>query len=486
VRETVRVSDLVTGEAVALELRIAQLPTRLAAALIDLAVMGGAFLALALLAGLALADSTDDAAAAALFLSLFVLTFLTYPVAMETLTRGRTLGKMALGVRAVRDDGGPLTFRHALVRGLVGFVLERPGLILVGFGPGLALLVSVLSKRGKRIGDMAAGTMVVQDRAASRLVWVPWMPAPLAAWASTVDISRLDDELALLLRQFLGRAPRLRPDAREQLGVELATELGRRTAPPPPPGTPGWAYLSAVLAERRHREETRIAVAAGHPAPPMPVWPPPAAPYGAPYPGLAYPGPPPYAGGPPPGQIAAPPYAGGPAPYAGGPAPYAGGPVPYAGGPAPYPGGPAPYAGGSAPYAGGSAPYAGGSAPYGGGPVPDVTGSTPAVGSVIPAGPDRGGAPSRYEPPSGPGGAGAPDRTDAPVGTDRAATSDGTTVPDTTGTPGGTATPATAAGPGGTSAAGAGRRPGAAEPWPADGTTSSDAAADGTGFAAPE
>jgi uncharacterized RDD family membrane protein YckC len=356
VRETVRVSDLVTGETVALELRIAQLPTRLAAALIDLAVMGGAFLALALLGGLALSDSSDDAAAAALFLSLFVLVFLTYPVAMETLTRGRTLGKMALGVRAVREDGGPLTFRHALVRGLVGFVLERPGLILVGFGPGLALFVSVLSKRGKRIGDMAAGTMVVQDRAVTRLVWVPWMPAPLAAWASTVDISRLDDELALLLRQFLGRAPRLRPDAREQLGVELATELGRLTAPPPPPGTPGWAYLSAILAERRHREETRTATAAGHPPPPMPVWPPPPAPYGGPYPGLPYPGPPPYAGGPPPGQLTPPPYAGGPPPYAGGPPPGQLTPPPYAGGPPPSQLTHPPYAGGSVSYGGPVAP----------------------------------------------------------------------------------------------------------------------------------
>ena len=60
-----------------------------------------------------------------------MLVFLGYPVAMETLTRGRTLGKMALGLRVVRDDGGPITFRQALVRGLVGLALERPGLFLL-------------------------------------------------------------------------------------------------------------------------------------------------------------------------------------------------------------------------------------------------------------------------------------------------------------------------------------------------------------------
>ena len=93
-----------------------------------------------------------------------MLVFLGYPVAMETLTRGRTLGKMALGLRVVRDDGGPITFRQALVRGLVGLALERPGLVLLGFGPALGMIVAMFSARGKRIGDMAAGTVVLQER----------------------------------------------------------------------------------------------------------------------------------------------------------------------------------------------------------------------------------------------------------------------------------------------------------------------------------
>jgi hypothetical protein len=177
----------------------------------------------------------------------------------------------------------------------------------------MAILVSTLSKQGRRIGDLAAGTMVLQERVPARPRWGPWMPAPLAAWASTLDLTRFDDGLALQVRQFLGRAQQFYPAAREELGHRLAGEVLRLTSPAPPPGTPGWAYLSAVLAERRHREETRAARTAGRPAPLLPIWPPPWPPYWPPAPI-------PYAGRPP---------AHGPGPYAGGPA---GSAVPFAAG----------------------------------------------------------------------------------------------------------------------------------------------------------
>ena len=328
-------SDVVTGEAVALDLRIAQLPSRLTAAVLDLLLMVAAYgglTAAVLYAGL---SDADPALTAAVSLSLLVLIFLGYPVAMETLTRGRTLGKMALGLRVVRDDGGPIAFRQALVRGLVGLVLERPGLMLLGFGPAVGMTAAMFSARGKRIGDMMAGTVVLQERQPARPQWTPVMPPPLAWWAPTLDLTRFDDALALSAREFLGRAGELSAPAREALAAELVDEVRARTRPDPPPGTPGWAYLSAVLAERRRREEDRALRTAGRPGLPpgwYPGWPaPPAGPpgYGGPPvphgnpPGL--PGPPHYAGDPP--------RYGGPPDYAGGPPDYAGGPPDYAGGP---------------------------------------------------------------------------------------------------------------------------------------------------------
>jgi uncharacterized RDD family membrane protein YckC len=271
----VPVYDVVTGEAVALDLRIAQLPSRLVAAVIDLVVILVLLYALFLLVAAAGTAGFDEALAAAVSTVLIIVTFLGYPVIFETLTRGRTLGKMAMGLRVVRDDGGPITFRHALVRGLIGLALERPGLFLLGLGPALGMIVSMFSATGKRIGDMAAGTMVLQERVSSRPGWAPIMPAPLVIWATTLDLTGLDDSLALSVRQFLGRAGQFYPAARERLGRELADEVRACTTPAPPAGTPGWAYLTAILAERRRREEARIAAAAGLPPPPMPVWPPP-------------------------------------------------------------------------------------------------------------------------------------------------------------------------------------------------------------------
>jgi uncharacterized RDD family membrane protein YckC len=258
-REDGPVSDVVTGEAVALDLRIAQLPSRLTAAALDVAVMVTAY---AVIGGIMLYSGLSDADAALLAgvgVSLLVLVFLGYPVVMETLTRGRSLGKMALGLRVVRDDGGPIAFRQAFVRGLIGLVLERPGLLVGFLGPALGMFVAMLSARGKRIGDMAAGTVVLQERLPVRPQWTPVMPPPLAGWAQTLDLAGFDDALALSAREFLGRAGELTPAAREALADELVGEVRSRTTPPPPPGTPGWAYLSAVLAERRRREEDRAA-----------------------------------------------------------------------------------------------------------------------------------------------------------------------------------------------------------------------------------
>ena len=264
-REDVPVSDVVTGEAVALDLRIAQLPSRLTAAVLDVLVMVAAYLTVGgvmLSAGL---SDADTALLAGVGVSLLVLVFLGYPVAMESVTRGRTLGKMALGLRVVRDDGGPIAFRQAFVRGLFGLVLERPGLLVGVLGPALGIFVAMFSARGKRIGDMAAGTVVLQERLPERPQWTPVMPPPLAGWAQTLDLTGFDDALALSVREFLARAGELTPPAREALAAELVGEIRSRTTPEPPPGTPGWAYLSAVLAERRRREEDRAARRTGYP-----------------------------------------------------------------------------------------------------------------------------------------------------------------------------------------------------------------------------
>ena len=249
--------SVVTGEAVALELRIAQLPSRVVAALIDFAVMGAAMVGLTTVSA-ALLVHQDPAAQAAFIVAFVVVIFLGYPLTFETLSRGRTLGKMAVGLRVVRDDGGPISFRHALVRSVVGLTLERPGVILLGLGSALAMFVMVFTRDGKRIGDAWAGTIVLQERVGVRFSHVPYPPPSLAGWARLLDLTALDDALALAVRQFLSRAHQLDPVAREAVGGRLVGEVATLVTPAAPVGTPGWAYLSAVLAERRRRAETRL------------------------------------------------------------------------------------------------------------------------------------------------------------------------------------------------------------------------------------
>jgi hypothetical protein len=87
------------------------------------------------------------------------------------------------------------------------------------------------------------------------------MPAALAGWASTLDLTGLDNELALAVRHYLARNREIREPARSRLGYSLASEVAACTTPPAPLGTPGWAYLAAILAERNRRAVHRLAQA---------------------------------------------------------------------------------------------------------------------------------------------------------------------------------------------------------------------------------
>lgn len=124
-----------------------RLPSRALAIAIDLAVLMTVFVVLSL--GLAVASVTlDEAATAAITVATFLLVLVGGPVAVETLSHGRSLGKLACGLRVVRDDGGPIRFRHALVRGAMGAVE-----ILGTFGV-VGSIASLVSARGRRLGDV--------------------------------------------------------------------------------------------------------------------------------------------------------------------------------------------------------------------------------------------------------------------------------------------------------------------------------------------
>jgi uncharacterized RDD family membrane protein YckC len=250
---------MVTGDAVVLDVAIAQLPVRAISAFIDVTVMfTGYFIGLVLAA--TVLTRFDDALAGAVVVIFTVLTIVGYPLVFEVATRGRTLGKMAMGLRVVSDDGGPERFRQALFRALAS-VIE---IWLLAGGP--AVICSLLSSKGKRIGDVFAGTMVISERT-PRLSPLPPMPPALAWWAASLQMSGLRPEQAERARQFLSRASQLDPQVRSELGYRVCSEIVAQVSPPPPPGTPPPLILAAVLAERHRRELQRLQPV----APPLPA-----------------------------------------------------------------------------------------------------------------------------------------------------------------------------------------------------------------------
>jgi uncharacterized RDD family membrane protein YckC len=255
---------VVTGDAVVLDVQIAQLPVRALSAMIDVIVVFITYLIGVLLWASTLSQF-DNALSAAVLIIFTVLALVGYPIAFETATRGRSLGKMALGLRVVSEDGGPERFRQALFRALAG-VIE-----IWIFAGGPAVICSMLSPKGKRIGDIFAGTVVISERAPRLSPPLP-MPPQLAWWASSLQLSGLRPDQAELARQFLSRASQLDSGIRDQMAYRIVSEIVSQISPPPPPGLPPQLVLSAVLAERHRRELARLRPPPPPTAPP-PQWP---------------------------------------------------------------------------------------------------------------------------------------------------------------------------------------------------------------------
>lgn len=237
--------SVLTGEAVALELQSASVLTRAISVIIDAVLYVAVGGALALL----LQNFADNQAQVqTISIVTIACTVLVLPVLIETLTRGLSVGRIAMGTRVVRDDGGAIHFRHALVRGVVG-VFEL--WVLLG---SLALIAGVLNRQSKRLGDMLAGTYVVRLRGTEEAITPLLMPHELQGWAQAADMAAVPNHLALAGRRFLARTGTLNEHHRYAMGLRLAQEITPYVFPAPPAGTHPERFLAAVLVARRDRE----------------------------------------------------------------------------------------------------------------------------------------------------------------------------------------------------------------------------------------
>ena len=253
---------VVTPEAVALELPLASVGSRFLAITIDWTVQA-ALLVAVLFAGAVATSGVDGdrgLVAALAYLVVFLIVF-GYPVGFETLRRGRTPGKAALGLRVVTREGGPERFRHACIRaalGLVDFLLTA----------GAAAVISTMATRdSQRLGDLVAGTVVVRERsglkAPAPVAFA--VPAGLEAYASTLDVAGLSASDHSTVRAFLLRAPSLPADARARIAASMATTVAAKLRTSVPPDADPEAFLHAVLAVNQRRTTRDWAIAGDMP-----------------------------------------------------------------------------------------------------------------------------------------------------------------------------------------------------------------------------
>ena len=231
-----------TPEGIELEVALAGLGSRFAAAVLDGLIQVVLIYGVAIIGGfagyVALGPATEDEGVALVAVALwFIWVFLVlfgYDILFETFGRGRTIGKRALGIRVVRAGGAPVGFVTSTVRNLLRIVDFLP--LFYGVG-----MVSILAtQRNQRVGDLAAGTLVVRDQRGPRDVRSvnaspypaflhapppPAAAAPLDPSIAAWDVSAVTAEELGTVRAFLERRHTIDPGARWSLAVELAERL---------------------------------------------------------------------------------------------------------------------------------------------------------------------------------------------------------------------------------------------------------------------
>jgi len=249
--------DIETPEHVRVSYEIAGFGSRFLAALMDhiiqLAVLAVLGVILAALASLSPKIPFGAQEVLVVLLAGIGLIFIGYFVLFEMLWNGQTPGKRQAGLRVIRDNGTPITLTESLLRNVIRLVDLLP------FYYGLGILSMLLSRQSKRLGDYAAGTVVVKEHATEE-------PVPDAAPGPAQDetlatlvplLARLDAREATAVEQFIERRDALDPAVRRSLAQEIAAAVQKALVflPAGIPDDPEafLALVYAALVKRRQR-----------------------------------------------------------------------------------------------------------------------------------------------------------------------------------------------------------------------------------------
>jgi uncharacterized RDD family membrane protein YckC len=229
-----------TPEVVTIAFDVAGVGSRCLAATIDTTLilllqagLGAAIFAVASLFPEGLSSATDLVFALWSIVA-FVLLW-GYYLLFELLWSGQSPGKRLIGLRVVREGGRPLDFSASALRNLIRVVDFLP------IGYGLGVIAIFVDRRGRRLGDFAAGTLVVREGIATTLDEVTRgaAPAPVPPRAADAPatpmlqhLHLLDGDAYAVAEEFLRRRGDLSAPRRAQLAAELAALLRERLALP--------------------------------------------------------------------------------------------------------------------------------------------------------------------------------------------------------------------------------------------------------------
>jgi uncharacterized membrane protein SpoIIM required for sporulation/uncharacterized RDD family membrane protein YckC len=243
--------EIETPEHVVLDLEVAGIGSRALAALLDtLILLGGSIALVVLLTFLAGYGITFGSWGTALLALGWFIAWTGYFILFEGFRRGQTPGKRFVGVRVVMDTGYPVTVGAAVARNLLRAADFLPPPYLIG------ALLAAFHPRGKRLGDLVAGTIVARDRPTAV---PPGRNVVATAWPPP-SIPELSDSEFALLSRFAARQCELAPGPRARLAASLASRLASH---PAAPDVPQVEHLLQLHARELARREGRLAVGAG-------------------------------------------------------------------------------------------------------------------------------------------------------------------------------------------------------------------------------
>jgi uncharacterized RDD family membrane protein YckC len=231
---------IATPEGVSLELVLAGVGSRFVARLLDTLIQGSIIIALAL----AIAYTAAPGIVRALAQVVLFLVIFAYDVPFEVLNRGRTIGKVAAGIRVVGDRGEPVHFFASAIRTILRVVDFLPIFYIAG------VITMVATERDQRLGDLAAGTLVVRDRFPGIATGAGAPPTVPVEAVATWDVSAIDPAELATIHQFLDRRLTLPLPVRNHFAAQLAARVGPKVVGAPYGTHPEFLLEGVVVAKQ--------------------------------------------------------------------------------------------------------------------------------------------------------------------------------------------------------------------------------------------